>query len=257
MNLLKNLQLEELSLVDRPANASATVTLFKRDNSEEEEMEDTLKMSDDMKARVKMYMDKGYSKEEAMKMCGQDMKKADDLDRIRAENERLTKALIDNGFVVGETIEKKAQDEFIEIDGEQINKADVPAVILKRLEEAEIEKAEAALEKRASEELPHFKPDVAKAILKSLDGKSLTGDQITEIMSALKAADKFFSSAMEEVGKTAADGDMTDAKEAMDNLVKSYMEENKLSKKDYAKAYSEVAKTDEGKALIKKQYKGE
>ena len=38
MNLLKQLELDELSLVDRPANASAKVALFKRD-SEEENME--------------------------------------------------------------------------------------------------------------------------------------------------------------------------------------------------------------------------
>jgi hypothetical protein len=36
-NLLKQLELEELSLVDRPANAQAMVTLFKRDNSVKEE----------------------------------------------------------------------------------------------------------------------------------------------------------------------------------------------------------------------------
>ena len=35
-NLLTKLHLEELSLVDRPANAQAMVSLFKRDNSEEE-----------------------------------------------------------------------------------------------------------------------------------------------------------------------------------------------------------------------------
>ena len=35
-NLLKNLHLEELSLVDRPANAQAMVSLFKRDNTDEE-----------------------------------------------------------------------------------------------------------------------------------------------------------------------------------------------------------------------------
>ena len=39
-SLLKNLQLEELSLVDRPANAQAMVALFKRDNSDEETNED-------------------------------------------------------------------------------------------------------------------------------------------------------------------------------------------------------------------------
>ena len=50
-NLLKNLQLEELSLVDRPANAQAMVSLFKRDNSEEFE-----KMDKEMEAKVKAYM---------------------------------------------------------------------------------------------------------------------------------------------------------------------------------------------------------
>jgi hypothetical protein len=39
-NLLKQLELEELSLVDRPANASAKVALYKRDNSQEDTMEE-------------------------------------------------------------------------------------------------------------------------------------------------------------------------------------------------------------------------
>jgi len=50
-NLLKNLHLEELSLVDRPANAQAMVSLFKRDNSEEE----ITKMNEEMEAKVKAY----------------------------------------------------------------------------------------------------------------------------------------------------------------------------------------------------------
>ena len=67
--LLKNLMLEELSLVDRPANAQAMVSLFKRDNSEEE----VEKMTDEMEAKVKAYMeDKGCGEEEAMKALGYD-----------------------------------------------------------------------------------------------------------------------------------------------------------------------------------------
>ncbi len=59
-NLLKQLELEELSLVDRPANAQAMVSLYKRDNSNGEPMEHEVeKMSDDMKAKLKPYMDKG------------------------------------------------------------------------------------------------------------------------------------------------------------------------------------------------------
>ena len=68
-NLLKQLELDELSLVDRPANKQAMVSLYKRDNSERETMENEVeKMSDDMKSKLKPYMDKGMSEDEAMKM---------------------------------------------------------------------------------------------------------------------------------------------------------------------------------------------
>ena len=53
-NLLKQLELEELSLVDRPANKQAMVSLYKRDNSNGEPMEHEFeKMSHDMKEKLK------------------------------------------------------------------------------------------------------------------------------------------------------------------------------------------------------------
>ena len=265
-NLLKQLELEELSLVDRPANAKAMVSLFKRDNSEEEQMTDNVeKMSDDLKAKLKPYMDKGMTEEEAMKAYDEDMKKSDEVaaeidemdllkaenDALKIHNEDLRKALIDNGFVIkADSIEKKAEPEYIEYEGEQINKADVPAVILKALEEAELAKADAELTKRATEALPHFAEDVAK---------SLVGEfgEVEAVMEALKAADATFAESMEEVGKSDADGEFATAADKMESLVKSYMDENKMKKGDYAKAYAAVAKTDEGKALINKSYKGE
>ena len=265
-NLLKQLELEELSLVDRPANAKAMVSLFKRDNSEEEQMTDNLeKMSDDLKAKLKPYMDKGMNEEEAMKAYEMDMKKSDEVaaeidemdllkaenDALKIQNEDLRKALIDNGFVIkSDSIEKKVEPEYIEYEGEQINKADVPAVILKALEEAELAKADAELTKRATEALPHFAEDVAK---------SLVGEfgEVEAVMEALKAADATFAESMEEVGKSDADGEFATASDKMESLVKSYMDENKMKKGDYAKAYAAVAKTDEGKALINKSYKGE
>ena len=74
-NLLKNLHLEELSLVDRPANAQAMVSLFKRDTSHE----DITKMTDEMEAKVKAYMEeKACGKEEAMKALGYDMMKSEE-----------------------------------------------------------------------------------------------------------------------------------------------------------------------------------
>ena len=265
-NLLKQLELEELSLVDRPANAKAMVSLFKRDNSEEEQMTDNVeKMSDDLKAKLKPYMDKGMTEEEAMKAYDEDMKKSDEVaaeidemdllkaenDALKIQNEDLRKALIDNGFVIkADSIEKKVEPEYIEYEGEQINKADVPAVILKALEEAELAKADAELTKRATEALPHFAEDVAKSLVAEFG-------EVEGVMEALKAADATFAESMEEVGKSDADGEFATATDKMESLVKSYMDENKMKKGEYAKAYAAVAKTDEGKALINKSYKGE
>ena len=112
-NLLKQLELDELSLVDRPANKQAMVSLYKRDNSERETMENEVeKMSDDMKSKLKPYMDKGMSEDEAMKMYNMDMKKdyqgpldevdtiQAELDLVKAEADRLSKALEEAGYIV-------------------------------------------------------------------------------------------------------------------------------------------------------------
>ena len=275
-NLLKNLHLEELSLVDRPANAQAMVSLFKRDTSEEE----LTKMTEDMEAKVKAYMeDKSCGKEDAMKALGYNMEKADeadkevaeksddfiDLDALRAdlarfatENEMLRKGLIDAGYIIkSDAIEKKAEVEMMDIEGEMVAKSDIPAPVLKALEAAdvakrehEIEKADVELTKRAGEALPHFATDVAKSLVaKFFDDEA--------IMEALKAADAAFEAAMQEFGKSDVDGEFATSADKLDALVKSYMDENQLKKSEYAKAYAAVAKTDEGKTLINKSYKGE
>ena len=270
-NLLQKLQLTELSLVDRPANAQAMVSLFKRDTSEEE----ITKMTDEMEAKVKAYMDKeGVGREEAMKAM--DMYKADELElykfdddpevnpledevaALKADNEMLRKGLIDNGYVISaEAIEKKAEVEMMDIEGEMVVKSDIPAPVLKALEVAAAEKAQHSLEKadieltkRAGESLPHFDVDVAK----SLVGKFYEDEKIME---ALKAADAAFEASMQEFGKSDVDGDFTSPTDKLDALVKSYMDDNQLKKSEFAKAYAAVAKTDEGKSLINKSYKGE
>jgi hypothetical protein len=263
-NLLTMLELDELSLVDRPANAEAMVSLFKRDNFDgetmNEELETTVKMSDEMLGKLKPYMDKGMSEEEAKKAYDEDMKKAKEaevdkanaeVETLKAENERLRKSLIENGYIIkSDIIEKKAPEEFLEYEGESINKADIPAPILKALEEAEFTKADLELTTKAEEALPNFDVATAKELVKSFEANE-------EVMGVLKAADKAFGSSMEEVGKADVDGEFTTASDKLDALVKSYMDTNEMKKSEYAVAYSAVAKTDEGKALITKSYKGE
>lgn len=258
-NLLKQLELEELSLVDRPANKQAMVSLYKRDNSNGEPMEhDVEKMSDDMKEKLKPYMDKGMDEEEAMKAYEEDMKKADDataeeieVERLKSENTFLRKSLLDNGYVIRkDSVEKKAEPEYVEYEGEKINKADIPAPILKALEAAEVAKADAELTEKAKEALPNFNLEVAKTLVKAFS-------EDESIMEALKGADAVFAGSMEEFGKSDADGEFATAADKLDAMVKSYMDDNKMKKSQYAIAYAEVAKTEEGRALINKSYKGD
>ena len=283
-NLLKNLHLEELSLVDRPANAQAMVSLFKRDNSKEE----ITKMSEEMEAKVKAYMeDKGCGRGEAMKALDMYMEKADeaaeevaekaapeveaveapeldvealkaDVERLSTENQHLRKGLIEAGYVIrADSIEKKAEEEMMDIDGEMVVKSDIPAPVLKALEAAavakrehELEKADIELTKSAGEVLPHFEAGAAKTLLKSFS-------EDDAIMVMLKAADAAFAASMQEFGKSDVDGEFATSADKLDALVKSYMDENQLKKSDFAKAYAAVAKTDEGRTLINKSYKGE
>lgn len=269
-SLLTKLHLEELSLVDRPANAQAMVSLFKRDNPQEE----ITKMTEEMEAKVATYMaDKSCGRPEAMKALDYKMDKADiealevalevnpleaEVAALKADNEVLRKGLIDNGYVItAEAIEKKADVEMLEVEGEMLVKSDIPAPVLKALENAavekaayELEKADVVLSKKASESLPHFDLTVAKALVeKFYDDEA--------IMAALKAADAAFDVAMEEFGKSDADGEFATSADKLDALVKTYMGDNELTKGDYAKAYAAVAKTEAGKTLINKSYKGE
>jgi hypothetical protein len=256
MNLLKQLELDELSLVDRPANASAKVALFKRDSEEENmekaykmsdaEMEEMDKMSDDLKAKLRGYMGKGYTFPEAKKMMDEDdMKKADEdisleaeLMELKEENENLRKQL-------GEVVEKKEEVvETIEVNGEMVVKADIPEPVLKALEEAKVEKQMIELRKRAEAELPHFDVEVAMSLLNVIKGD-------TKVLEALKGADAAFAAAMDEVGEKSVEADMTDPQSKLDKMVDAYAEEHKVNK--YA-AFDAISKTAEGKSLIAKTY---
>src|SRR5210317_248286 len=262
MNLLKQLELDELSLVDRPANAQAKVALFKRDTEESDMTNEVEKMSDDLKAKLKPYMDKGMNEEEAMKAYEMDMKKSDEepvdlsldvleaeVETLKADNENLRKALIENGFVIkADAIEKKEEVETIEVNGEMVVKSDIPAPVLKALEEAAVEKRQVELRKAAEAELPHFDIEVAMALLDVIKGEE-------KVLEALKGADAAFAAAMDEVGEKVVDADMLDPQSKLDKMVEAHVAEHGVNK--YA-AFDAISKTAEGKALIAKTYeKGE
>lgn len=229
-NILTLLKLEELSLVDNPANPLAMAPLYKR-HSEGETMAD---------------------KEETQELPVEITNKLEKFDRLESENQVLRKALTDNGFTIRKDgVEKHAEPEYIEVEGVQVNKAEVPAPVLKALELAQVEKQKMRLEKRCEEVLPNVKKEHAEALLTKFD----EDDQ--EILEFFKSVDQLFAESMKEVGKKEVDADMTSADEKLDQMVKAYMKESNMQKKDYAKAYASVVKSDEGKELLKQVYKGD
>lgn len=232
-NLLTNLVLEELSLVDVPANPHAMAPLFKRHSKKE----------------VDNMTDKTNEAEMVAKADMDELQKS--FDNMKKENESLRKSFLDEGYkITAEGVQKAAPVEYLEVEGEKINKADVPAPILKRLEEAEVEKAENAIVKRCAEVLPNVAEKNARVLLKAYDG--LSDDEAQEFEEFMRAMDALFDGMTDEVGKSSAKEDLMDPSEKLDALSKAYAEEHKMTK---AQAYAAVVKTDEGKALVKETYK--
>lgn len=165
-----------------------------------------------------------------------------DLETTKATNEVLTKTLLDNGFKItadgAVKIEEEAK-EYLEYNGKTIDLTGMPEEAATTLKELAQKDLDAALEKKASTELPNFSMDVAKALVSA----NLSDD----VMQSLKAADKMFEGMMEEKGEASVD-DMTDPSEKMDALVKAYSEENKV---DIHKARVAVAQTAQGRELQK------
>lgn len=209
-NILTQLELGELSLVDNPANPLAKAPLYKRDSEGDQMKQEEL---------------------ETLKA---------DFDAMKAENERLRKGLIENGFVIkADAIEKKATEEQIEVGGEMVNKSAIPAPVLKALEEAEVAKRDVELTKAAQEKLPNWDEAVAKELMKfDLDEK---------IMEALMAADAAFEAVMTEKGADSAADDLASPEDKLNELAKAAKAEHGT----FEKAYAAIVKTDEGKALLK------
>lgn len=265
---LKNIILTEVSGVDVPADPNAKITLFKRGDTMKEE-----DMSEAQMAKMKEYMDKGYSKEDAMKMCmgektekgGHDMdpqELADKLEALEAQVDGLTKraetaeaekaslekAADEAGFDIEEgKLTKRADPEYVEIEGEKFEKSAIPATILKALEakEAELVKAKAeqeevTLEKRGAAELPNLRgSDLAK-------GKLLSMIDDDEIISALKAADAAMKKQMEEIGANPLN-DEASATFRLTKMANDYAKENNVS---YEQGYVAVTANGGGRDLM-------
>lgn len=283
---LSEIELDEISFVDNPANPGAHIVLFKRSDegqvAKEAKMADKMDpamkakmddMSDEQRKKMREYMGKGMDPEkaysEAMKMKKGDGDMSDlekQLEDLTQENATLAKANDDlsekmvnlemaaasAGITLSDdgTFEKA---ETIMIDGEPVLKSSIPAPLLKRMEQdrkdiEDLKKAnrETTLAKRAAEELPN------------LGGTDLQKGMLLEavdkmdgkddILRALKAADAAVAKLFAEVGKTDDGAAETGPQVALQKMVDEHAKAKGVSKET---AFAEVTRNGEGRDLLK------
>lgn len=266
---LTNLDLAEVSLVDRGDDPLAKVALYKRKKTvdKQDDVEKGICIEIEIKSPEEEMMEaKMEAEQEAAQMgatekaaeeiaeVSEDITKADleaTLETMQEEFDTL-KAKLDEAETKLEKfekaeMEKAAKEEVIDFDGELVAKSAIPTAVLKKLEEIEKAREAETLRKRAEEILPNFvgTADERGKLLKSI------GDD-EKLLQILKAADKAFSGLFAEVGKTDAKNDLKSADELLNDIVKAYQEQKGV---DFYKAYAAVIKTAEGKKLLLETYK--
>lgn len=251
---LEDLELDEVSGVDTPANQHAGIVLAKRfgykDGVKPEmqgeaakgdgsvTVEELTKQLEDLQAQV-ADLTKRAEEAETAKTAAETA--AADLAKS-AEEAGLD---VEDGKIV-----KRAEPEYVEIDGEKVEKSSVPAPVLKALEKAaaDIAKMQAKAEevdlaKRGETELPNLAgTPLAKGRLLQSIGED------ADLLAALKAADGAMAEAFTAKGESDTDGDMN----APDKKLKRLAEEYATSKGvPFESAYAEVTKGGEGADLLR------
>jgi hypothetical protein len=250
--VLEELDLLEVSAVDTPANQHASVVLFKN-----------LWHNAGVKPQTGGTQDKGEGqvtveeltkKLEALSAQVTDLtKKAADAETAKAAAEAATAALTKSAETAGLDIKdglivKRADPEYVEIDGEKVEKSLVPAPVLKAIEKqaAEIAKMKAKAEevelaKRGDVELPNLSgTGLAKGRLLAL----VEGDEA--LLKSLKAADAAMAKNYAETGHSDVQDEASSGYK-LDQLAKAHAAAQSVT---YEMAYAEVTKSGVGADLL-------
>lgn len=262
-NRLVNVKLNEVSLVDAPANPNAKVLFYKAADGVQDPSDTGEAQMDIEELQAKLAEQEAQMAEMTAKMEAQssDLEAATKAaDQHKADLEGLMAALEEFGLELqkseqGLKIEKKAEIEMIEVEGEMVAKSAIPAPVLKHLEakQAEIEELRKQKEldelyKRAEESFPNLAggPEAKAALLKAIEGID-GSDERDAVTKALKAADASVAKMFKEEGHSSSESGSSTPASKLEALVKKYKEEHGVSD---SIAFSEVTKTKEGKELL-------
>ena len=263
-NLVKDLEINEVSSVGRGANEGALVSLMKTadhvDQKESENMEELQKELDEQKAKNEELAAKLAKSEFLASLT--DLQKAhySELDEEgQAAFEKASEE--DRETLVKEAIEKaEAAEEKIEVDGKEIRKSVVGEEYFELMKAAEAEKAalRETIAKKEAEELQKKAEDEAEKALPHLGGTPTAKAKLwkmaqedEELLAVVKGCDSHAESLTKENGTSSAahaeDLDMS-ASDTLEKMVSLKVKEG-LSK---AEAWKAVLETKEGKDLYSK-----
>lgn len=250
---LSDLELDEVSGVDIPAAQHASVVLVKR-----------FAYTKGVKPEIPGKTEKGdgsVTVEELTKtleglqaQVADLTKRAEEAETAKAAAETAAAELAKSAEEAGLDVEdgkivKRAEPEYVEIDGEKVEKSLVPAPVLKALEKAandieEMQKraAEVELAKRGETELPNLG---GTAIAK---GKLLAAvEDDADLLKALKAANAAMADAYTQKG-SGEDFDATAPDARLSKMASDYAVEKGVA---FETAYAEVIKSGEGADLLR------
>lgn len=264
---LTDLELFEVSLVDDPANPAAQVTLWKSKDGadggtsaiklERVKGGDTMSTKE-LEAKITALdtevSDLTKRAETAEASATDAVAKAADADKLNAD---FVKAAGENGLDVtvedgAVTVTKSAETEYVMVDGERVEKALIPAPVLKQIEaqgaritKMEEERVTTVLKTRAEDTMSHMagSTDDHIALLKAVD--DIEDEEVRKaVTSALETADKAMSGIFKEKGDAHIDEDSPSAK--LEKMAKDYASEHSVT---FHQAFDEVTKTRDGAKL--------
>lgn len=249
---LEDIELMELSLVDSPANQHAAVVLCKR-VAHESLSGYTERVKSLSRGETEMEGDRSVTVEELTQKLETLQTQVEDLTKKAADAETLAESLAKSAKDAGLDIKdgkivKRADPEYVEVDGEKVEKSLVPAAVLRVIEKqaADIAKMKAeaeevALAKRGATELPNLSgTDLVKGRLLA----AVEGDEA--LLKALKAADAAMADVYTEKGHAKVE-DETSPGAKLDKLAKAHAEATGVS---FEMAYADVTKSGVGAELL-------
>lgn len=226
--VIRQLSLDEVSMVDDGANPGARVVLWKRREEESEKVTDKNTQTEELAVLAKRS------------------------DKLVAELQKLGHEVVVEGENV--VVKRAPEPEYVELDGQRVLKSSVPAPLLSMLQK-QAEDIRKLREERETETLRKS----AETLFGDLPGKSEDHTELmravtkiadsetqSRVLEVLKSASKSMSRLTKEIGSGSNPEDDASPKSQLEKMAKEYAAKNGTT---YHQAYAEVVKHGEGRRL--------